>query len=43
MRHEFRGLLGEYEALFTKFTGCNMLIEHYIDTGDSNPVRTKLR
>lgn len=40
---EFRGLLGEYEALFTKLPGCTTLIEHSIDTGDSTPVRTKLR
>lgn len=28
---EFRGLLGEYEALFTKLPGFTMLIEHSID------------
>ncbi|KAL3237290.1 hypothetical protein MRX96_022057 [Rhipicephalus microplus] len=40
---EFRGLLEEYEALFTKLPGCTTLIEHSIDTGNSTPVRTKLR
>ncbi|KAL3244965.1 hypothetical protein MRX96_018367 [Rhipicephalus microplus] len=41
--NEFRNLLGECKALFTKLPSCTTLIEHCIDTGDSTPVRTKLR
>lgn len=39
----FEALLEEYGALLTKSPGCTSLVEHSIDTGDSAPVRTKLR